>query len=133
MFRTIHKFEFLLAITTTIHMLPIDGIFLSWISIFMVLRVLRLIKVSPMLEDFVYKIFGPGRKLGSLIIFTMCLLVITSSISMQLFCFLKGLDKFDTFPNAFISMFQILTQEAWPEVKVEGRARQFFQPFQLAK
>ena len=69
-----------------------------------------------MLEDFVYKIFGPGKKLGSLIIFTMCLLVITSSISMQLFCFLEGLDKFETFPYAFISMFQILTQEAWPEV-----------------
>ncbi len=42
--------------------------------------------------------------------------VITSSISMQLFCFLEGLDKFETFPFAFISMFQILTQEAWPEV-----------------
>ena len=77
---------------------------------------IRLIKASPMLEDFVYKIFGPGRKLGSLIIFTMCLLVITSSISMQLFCFLEELNKFETFPYAFISMFQILTQEAWPEV-----------------
>lgn len=105
-----------MAIITTLHMLPVDGMFLSWISIFQVLRVIRLIKASPMLEDFVYKIFGPGRKLGSLIIFTMCLLVITSSISMQLFCFLKDLDKFETFPHAFISMFQILTQEAWPEV-----------------
>ncbi|QQP31704.1 Sodium leak channel non-selective protein [Caligus rogercresseyi] len=114
--RTIHKFEFLLAICTTIHMLPIKGLFLSWISIFQVLRVMRLIKASPMLEDFVYKIFGPGRKLGSLIIFTMCLLVITSSMSMQLFCFLPNLDKFETFPFAFMSMFQILTQEAWPEV-----------------
>lgn len=114
--RTIHKFEFLLAVTTTIHILPFDGLFLSWLSIFQVLRVVRLIKASPMLEDFVYKIFGPGRKLGSLIIFTMCLLVITSSISMQLFCSLRGLDKFETFPYAFMSMFQILTQEAWPEV-----------------
>ncbi len=97
--RTIHKFELLLCVITTIHVLPIDGMFLSWISIFQVttllifitiylygnkcevffpfqvLRVLRLIKASPMLEDFVYKIFGPGKKLGSLIIFTMCLLV----------------------------------------------------------
>ncbi|CAB4070472.1 NALCN [Lepeophtheirus salmonis] len=114
--RTIHKFELLLAVFTTIHILPIRGLFLSWISIFQVLRVIRLIKASPMLEDFVYKIFGPGRKLGSLIIFTMCLLVITSSMSMQLFCFLPNLDKFETFPFAFMSMFQILTQEAWPEV-----------------
>jgi hypothetical protein len=28
---------------------------------FQVLRVVRLIKASPMLEDFVYKIFGPGK------------------------------------------------------------------------
>ena len=69
-----------------------------------------------MLEDFVYKIFGPALKLGSVLIFTVCLLVIASSISMQLFCHLDHLDKFDMFPNAFFSMFQILTQEAWPEV-----------------
>ena len=67
-------------------------------------------------ESFLLQIFGPGRKLGSLIVFTMCLLVLTSSISMQLFCYLKELEKFETFPFAFFSMFQILTQEAWPEV-----------------
>ena len=40
------------------------------------------------------------------------------SISMQLFCHLECDTncKFDMFPNAFFSMFQILTQEAWPEV-----------------
>ena len=77
---------------------------------------MRLIKASPMLEEFVYKIFGPGKKLGGLIIFTLCLLIITSSVSMQLFCCLEDLDKFESFPQAFFSMFQILTQEAWPEV-----------------
>lgn len=60
---------------------------------------MRLIKASPMLEDFVYKIFGPGKKLGSLIIFTMCLLIISSSISMQLFCFLCEFTKFESFPE----------------------------------
>ena len=60
--RTIHKFEFLLCIMTTIHIFP--GLFLTPISIFQVLRVCRLIKASPMLEDFVYKIFGPGKKLS---------------------------------------------------------------------
>ena len=80
------------------------------------MRVARLMQASPMLEEFVYKIFGPGKKLGTLIIFTICLLVITSSISMQLFCSLKDLTKFETFIEAFFSMFQILTQEAWPEV-----------------
>nr|CAI5841324.1 unnamed protein product [Callosobruchus analis] len=89
---------------------------------FQVLRVVRLIKASPLLEDFVYKIFGPGKKLGSLIIFTMCLLIISSSISMQLFCFLD-FTKFETFAEAFMSMFQILTQEAWVEVMDETMLR----------
>ncbi|GLH14407.1 Sodium channel protein 60E, partial [Gryllus bimaculatus] len=64
-----------------------------------VLRIVRLIKASPMLEDFVYKIFGPGKKLGSLIIFTMCLLIISSSISMQLFCCLCEFPRFESFPE----------------------------------
>lgn len=84
---------------------------------------MRLIKASPVLEDFVYKIFGPGKKLGSLIIFTMCLLLITSAISMQLFCCLKNFSKFETFPEAFMSMFQILTQEGWVEVMNETMLR----------
>ena len=61
----------------------VSGFFLTPISIFQVLRVVRLVKASPMLEDFVYKIFGPGKKLGGLILFTLFLLLITSSISMQ--------------------------------------------------
>ena len=65
-----------------------------------------------MLEDFVYKIFGPGKKLGSLIIFTMCLLLITSGISMQLFCFLSddNFDKFDTFPQVIFFWLEFYNQ-----------------------
>merc|ERR1711892_564966 len=53
--------------------------------------------------------------------FTINLLLLTSSIAMQLFCNLKDksgryFDNFSTFPYALMSMFQILTQEAWPEV-----------------
>ncbi|XP_011200552.2 sodium leak channel NALCN isoform X1 [Bactrocera dorsalis] len=118
---SIHKFELLLAVGTTIHIVPI--FYLSGFTYFQVLRVVRLIKASPMLEGFVYKIFGPGKKLGSLIIFTMCLLIISSSISMQLFCFLCDFTKFESFPEAFMSMFQILTQEAWVEVMDETMIR----------
>lgn len=60
-----------------------------------------------MLEDFVNKIFGPGKKLGSLIIFTLCLLVISSGISMQLFCFLCDFSKFETFPEVSLNFFFI--------------------------
>lgn len=118
---SIHKFELLLAIGTSIHIIPI--FYPSAFTYFQVLRVVRLIKASPILEGFVYKIFGPGKKLGSLIIFTMCLLIISSSISMQLFCFLCDFTKFETFPEAFMSMFQILTQEAWVEVMDETMIR----------
>ncbi|ODN05809.1 Sodium leak channel non-selective protein [Orchesella cincta] len=121
--QAIHKFELLLAIGTSIHVIPIKGFYLSWFTYFQVLRVVRLMKASPMLEDFVHKIFGPGKKLGSLVIFTMCLLIISSSISMQLFCFLPEFTKFETFPEAFMSMFQILTQEAWVEVMDETMVR----------
>ncbi|XP_064540810.1 sodium leak channel NALCN isoform X2 [Drosophila montana] len=118
---SIHKFELLLAAGTSLHIVPI--FYLSGLTYFQVLRVVRLIKASPMLEGFVYKIFGPGKKLGSLIIFTMCLLIISSSISMQLFCFLCDFTKFESFPEAFMSMFQILTQEAWVEVMDETMIR----------
>ncbi|XP_060526683.1 sodium leak channel NALCN isoform X2 [Cylas formicarius] len=117
---SIHKFELLCAIGTTIHVIP--GCYMTGFTFFQVLRVVRLIKASPLLEDFVYKIFGPGKKLGSLIIFTMCLLIISSSVSMQLFCFLD-FTKFETFSEAFMSMFQILTQEAWVEVMDETMLR----------
>lgn len=117
--RSLHKFELLLAVGTTLHIIP--DLFLSMFDYFQVLRVVRLIKASPVLEEFVSKIFGPGKKLGSIIIFTMCLLIITSSISMQLFCSLASSDykKFQAFPEAFMSMFQILTQEGWTEVMNE--------------
>uniref|UniRef100_A0A094ZNE6 Sodium leak channel non-selective protein n=1 Tax=Schistosoma haematobium TaxID=6185 RepID=A0A094ZNE6_SCHHA len=73
-----------------------------------------------MLEDFCFKIFGPAKKLGSLILFTTCFLIITSTFSLQLFCcfqvFEPTFDRFSTFPKAFMSMFQILTQKGWVAV-----------------
>ncbi|XP_003368135.1 conserved hypothetical protein, partial [Trichinella spiralis] len=64
-------------------------------------------------------IFGPGKKLGGIILFTISLLLLTSSISLQLFCFVNNLDMFRTLPQAIMSMFQIMTQEEWIEVVVE--------------
>ena len=47
--RTIHKFELILAIMTTIHVLPIDGLFLSWISIFQASAYLFFIRLTDCL------------------------------------------------------------------------------------
>lgn len=57
---SIHKFELLLAIGTSLHIIP--SLFkTSWFTAFQVLRIIRLIKASPVLEDFMSKIFGPGK------------------------------------------------------------------------
>uniref|UniRef100_A0A671QAW2 Sodium leak channel NALCN n=1 Tax=Sinocyclocheilus anshuiensis TaxID=1608454 RepID=A0A671QAW2_9TELE len=114
---SLHKFECLLVLGTTLHIYP--DLYHSQFTYFQVLRVVRLIKISPALEDFVYKIFGPGKKLGSLVVFTASLLIVMSAISLQMFCFVEDLDCFTTFPRAFMSMFQIRTQEGWVDVMDE--------------
>ncbi|KAL3309093.1 hypothetical protein Ciccas_012363, partial [Cichlidogyrus casuarinus] len=115
--RSLFKFEFILCIGSTLHILPI--FYQTEFTYLAVLRIVRLIKASPMLEDFCFKIFGPGKKLGSLILFTTCLLVITSSFSLQLFCAFRNFGQFSTFFTAFMSMFQILTQKGWVAVMHE--------------
>ncbi|XP_062569236.1 sodium leak channel NALCN-like, partial [Saccostrea cucullata] len=112
--RPFHKFELLLAVGTTLHLIP--QCYRGHFTYFQVLRVVRLMKASPMLEDFCFKIFGPGKKLGHLILFTMCLLIIASSISLQLFCNIRNFNKFGRFDQAFMSMFQILANKGWTEV-----------------
>uniref|UniRef100_A0A7E4ZT03 Ion_trans domain-containing protein n=1 Tax=Panagrellus redivivus TaxID=6233 RepID=A0A7E4ZT03_PANRE len=113
-----HKFEMILCVGTILNVVP----FIYETNIctyFQVFRIVRLIKASPMLEDFVYKIFGPGKKLGSLVLFTVIILIISSAISLQLFCFVPHLEFFRTFPQAFMCMFQIITQEGWTDIVVE--------------
>ncbi|KAF5406345.1 Voltage-gated calcium channel [Paragonimus heterotremus] len=116
--RSLFKFELFLCIGTSIHCVPV--LYRTELTYLAVLRTVRLIKASPMLEDFCFKIFGPAKKLGSLILFTTCFLVITSTFSLQLFCYFQAIDpnfdRFSTFPKAFMSMFQILTQKGWVAV-----------------
>ncbi|VDN95877.1 unnamed protein product [Rodentolepis nana] len=116
--RSLFKFELILCVGTTLHCIP--KLYRTEFTYLSVMRIVRLIKASPMLEDFCFKIFGPGKKLGSLVLFTMCLLIITSTFSLQLFCYLQisdpTFDRFETFPKAFMSMFQILTQKGWVAV-----------------
>ncbi|GAA55210.1 sodium leak channel non-selective protein [Clonorchis sinensis] len=117
-YRSLFKFELFLCVGTTIHCIPV--LYRTEFTYLAVLRTVRLIKASPMLEDFCFKIFGPAKKLGSLILFTTCFLVITSTFSLQLFSSFQAMDssfdRFSTFPKAFASMFQILTQKGWVAV-----------------
>ena len=52
--RSIYKFEFILAIGTTLRLIP--QVYHSELTYFQVLRIVRLIKSSPLLEDFVNKV-----------------------------------------------------------------------------
>ncbi|VDM38977.1 unnamed protein product [Toxocara canis] len=116
--RPIFKFELILCIGSTLNVIPYfyDR---NYFTIFQGFRLLRLIKASPILEDFVYKIFSPGKKLGGLVIFTITFVVICTAISLQLFCSVPKLVYFQTFPKAFMAMFQIITQEGWTDFVVE--------------
>ncbi|PIC12425.1 hypothetical protein B9Z55_028444 [Caenorhabditis nigoni] len=113
-----HKFDFLLCVGSSLNAIWIlyETNFFTYFQVF---RIARLIKASPMLEDFVYKIFGPGKKLGGLVIFTAILLLVTSAISLQLFCYVPKLNRFTNFAAAFMTMFQIITQEGWTDVVIE--------------
>uniref|UniRef100_A0A0N5BLE3 Sodium leak channel non-selective protein n=1 Tax=Strongyloides papillosus TaxID=174720 RepID=A0A0N5BLE3_STREA len=116
--RNVFKFELILAIGSTLNILPIfydKNIF----TYFQVFRLLRLIKASPILEEFVWKIFSPGKKLGGLVIFTVTFIIIASTVSLQLFLHVPDLHHFQTFPQAFMAMFQIITQEGWTDFVVE--------------
>uniref|UniRef100_A0A915ABY7 Sodium leak channel NALCN n=1 Tax=Parascaris univalens TaxID=6257 RepID=A0A915ABY7_PARUN len=116
--RPIFKFELILCIGSTLNLIPYfyDN---NYFILFQGFRLLRLIKASPILEDFVYKIFSPGKKLGGLVIFTITFVVICTAISLQLFCSVPKLVYFQTFPKAFMAMFQIITQEGWTDFVVE--------------
>ncbi len=52
--RSIFKFEFMLAVGTTLHCIP--PLYRSAFTYFQVLRVARLLKSSPLLEDFLNKV-----------------------------------------------------------------------------
>ncbi|PAA57585.1 hypothetical protein BOX15_Mlig029264g3 [Macrostomum lignano] len=112
--QSLHKFELCLCIFTSLRLVP--GLFWTHLAYFQVLRVVRLIKASPMLEDFCFKIFGPVKKLGTLVVFTISLLVITSTISLQLFCFIPSTGEygmFTTFPVSLLRSFEVFTSENW--------------------
>nr|XP_039260022.1 sodium leak channel non-selective protein-like isoform X1 [Styela clava] len=105
------RYEAFLALGTTV-----NTIFnFPFLNSFPVLRIIRLVKLSPTLEGFVYKILGPAKKIGALVIITFSFVILMSCFSLQMFCH-KESEHFGTFPQAFMSMFQILTQEGWVDV-----------------
>ncbi|KAL7671717.1 hypothetical protein ACOME3_006621 [Neoechinorhynchus agilis] len=112
--RSTFKFELTICLGTIAYCFK--SLYRSPMTCFQVMRILRLLKCSPLLEDFANKVFGPGKKLGSLIVFTAVLLLITSAISMQLFSFLDSLERFEVFPKALMDNFQLIMGDEWHEL-----------------
>lgn len=106
---SIHKFELILAIGCLVNLIPTVNRMAYFIS-FKVLRIIRLIRVSPLLESFIFRIFGSTKKLGVIVLFILITLVIISAVSLQLFCTIELYSDFSTFTYSFISIFQVLTQ-----------------------
>jgi sodium leak channel non-selective protein len=63
--RSIHKFEFILALGTTIRLIP--DLYQTELTYFQVVRIVRLIKSSPLLEDFTNKVIFKGSVFKRLI------------------------------------------------------------------
>ena len=65
--RSVYKFELALAIGTSLRLLP--PLYRTELTYFQVLRIVRLIKSSPLLEDFVNKVIKKNFFIKSLIFF----------------------------------------------------------------
>ena len=112
-----HVVEFALAVGSTLLALPL--LFTSSaFAVFHVMRVVRLVDAVPTLRDFCQKVFGTGKKLGSVVLFTLFFVMVFSALSVQLFLTLEddGKRPFGTYPEALQAMFQIITQEGWVEI-----------------
>lgn len=109
--------EFVIAVGSTIFAIPVLLGYDAF-AVFHVMRVVRLIGAVPGLQAFCLKIFGTGKKLGSIILFTFFFVMLLSAMSMQLFSTLKDENEylFGTYLQSLQSMFQILTQEGWVEI-----------------
>lgn len=115
-----NRFECLLAVGSSVFLGPIylRSINYEKYAVFQVMRPLRLILAWPSLASFLKRILGSGKKLGGLLLFTGIFIVVSSGVSLQLFCNITPSDGklFQTFPSAAQVMFQVLMQEAWNEV-----------------
>ena len=113
-------FEFIISVGSTLFLAPVFLDHAEFV-VFQVMRPFRLLLLWSTLRSFLKRILGSGRKIGSLILFTMAALVIAAGISLQLFCG-TGLPEddepyhFATFPRAIKSLFQIFMTEAWGEI-----------------
>ncbi|KAI8049930.1 Ion transport protein-domain-containing protein [Syncephalis plumigaleata] len=121
--RAVNRVDLFLAVATSIiQFTPINS--LGWYRYLTVLHVMRFYRVVPLIPRInvmAAKIFKSTRAFFNVIFFLIMTLLVTSTVTMQVFSgsftFEDDNDKprlnFDTFGDAFLSLFVVLTGENW--------------------
>ena len=111
-----NKFEFFLGVLGTLSIVPTDIMpYTVYFRCCLVLRIVRLVRVSSTLESFISKIFGPVKKMALLIAGSLSIILSMAMVSLQLFA-PKECDPlseerkrnhFCDFPRSAMAMFQV--------------------------
>ncbi|KAI8147435.1 Ion transport protein-domain-containing protein [Fennellomyces sp. T-0311] len=122
-----NRIDFYIAIASVVNQLPVvrNQILLHrYLQVFAILRSYRLVYLFPRILQLLSDVIGDGQGIINLTIFTFLVLCILCPISIQLFGgdfnTTAGSDetemRFDTFYQAFIALFQIMTGENWTDI-----------------
>ncbi|KAI8062730.1 Ion transport protein-domain-containing protein [Gongronella butleri] len=108
----------------------------QFLQIFAVCRCYRLIYLFPKSLELLSSMIGDGRGILNLTVFTMVVLFLLTPISMQLFGGDFGFQgpagledpamRFDSFYQAFLSLYQIMTGENWTDILYDAMHSQAY-------
>lgn len=133
------RFDFFSAIATGIMLLP--GIYNSYayryLVVFQVGRNYKYVVIMKELRKIIKSAFGNGADLLNATVFFLVMLSIVATINMQIFGgrfgFLDNIAgpnaNFDTFPEAFLTTFQIMVSDNWTDPLYSALLSQFGRPF----
>ncbi|KAF8937307.1 calcium channel protein [Dissophora ornata] len=125
--RKSNSFDLLLAITTTILLLPVirQWEWFRYLTAFQVMRSYRLLPAIPGVRDLMETVVGSATGMLNLLLITFMFLLVCSPVPMMLFGGDMTTDdaqpiNFDDLGQSFISLFIILTGENWVNIMYEA-------------
>ena len=117
-----------LALTTSVILIPPirdAGVVYSWLTVFQILRVYRLVLAIPMTRKLIQLVLGNVTGIGNLMLFVFLITFLMAIFAAQLFRGeIPAQDSqgnqiripFNTIYNSFLGMYQILSSENWTDV-----------------
>ncbi|KAI8347637.1 Ion transport protein-domain-containing protein [Choanephora cucurbitarum] len=133
-----NQFDSLIVLATVLDSLPLFNRFHLILIIFPILRFYRILYLFPGVHQLTVDVIGDGKGIRNLVCFTFLVLFILASISVQLFGgdfeFVKDEPAmlFDTFYQAFLSLFQIMTGENWVDILYDAMHSQEYKSVTFA-